>query len=58
MAQATVRPASRCCGGPGVHCDVPSLATPVLLTNLDDKRKWRLDRQGPVEAGDPVATVE
>ncbi len=41
-----------------IQGDVPSLATPVLLTNLDDKRKWRLDRQGPVEAGDPVATVE
>ena len=35
-----------------IQGDVPSLATPVLLTNLDDKRTWRLDRQGPVEAGD------
>lgn len=41
-----------------IQSDVPSLATPVLLTNLDDKRTWRLDRQGKVEAGEPVATVD
>lgn len=41
-----------------IQGDVPSLATPVLLTNLDDKRTWRLDRQGAVEAGEPVATVD
>ncbi|MBY6277971.1 MAG: PTS glucose transporter subunit IIA [Symbiobacterium thermophilum] len=41
-----------------IQSDVPSLATPVLLTNLGDKRTWRLDRQGKVEAGEPVATVD
>jgi len=41
-----------------IQGEVPSLATPVLFTNLDDNRTWRLDRLGAVEAGDPVATVE
>lgn len=36
---------------------VPSLATPVVFTNLE-KREWSLDRQGEVKAGDPVATVK
>jgi len=41
-----------------IQGDVPSLATPVVFTNLDEKKSWRLERQGSVEAGDPVAVVE
>ncbi|MBP2018460.1 glucose-specific phosphotransferase system IIA component [Symbiobacterium terraclitae] len=40
-----------------IQGDVPSLATPVVYTNLEEKQTWRLERQGPVDAGDPVATV-
>jgi glucose-specific phosphotransferase system IIA component len=36
---------------------VPSLATPVVFTNLE-KRGWSLDRQGDVQAGEAVATVK
>lgn len=35
---------------------VPSLATPVVFTNLEE-RDWTLSRQGEVQAGDAVATV-
>jgi len=41
-----------------IQRDVPSLATTVVFTNLDEKKSWRLERQGSVEAGDPVAVVE
>jgi len=41
-----------------IQGDVPSLATTVVFTNLDEKKSWRLERQGSVEAGDPVAVVE
>lgn len=36
---------------------VPSLATPIVFTNLEG-REWALTRQGTVKAGDEVATVK
>lgn len=41
-----------------IQGDVPSLATPVVFTILEEKQTWNLERQGPVEAGDAVATVQ
>jgi glucose-specific phosphotransferase system IIA component len=40
----------------GIRDQVPSLMTPVVFTNLED-RSWRLTAQGTVRAGEPVATV-
>jgi PTS system D-glucosamine-specific IIC component len=37
---------------------VPSLATPVVFTNLASlDRPWKLEREGPAAAGDAVASV-
>jgi glucose-specific phosphotransferase system IIA component len=36
---------------------VPSLATPIVFTNLE-KREWSLTKQGTVKAGDVVAVVK
>jgi len=38
--------------------EVPSLATPVVFTNLEVKQTWRVERQGQVSAGDPVGKVQ
>ncbi|HLN61366.1 MAG TPA: PTS glucose transporter subunit IIA [Symbiobacteriaceae bacterium] len=39
-----------------IRAKVPSLITPVVFTNLED-RTWSLTKKGPAKAGDAVATV-
>ena len=36
----------------------PSMASPILCTELDDKQKVRLLADGPVRAGDPLLAID
>lgn len=41
-----------------LKANVPSLATPVLCTELEDDQRIRLLKEGPVKAGEPLFEVE
>lgn len=41
-----------------LKANAPSLATPVLCTELEDDQRIRLLKEGPVKAGEPLFEVE
>lgn len=41
-----------------LKANAPSLATPVLCTELEDNQRIRLLKEGPVKAGEPLFEVE
>ena len=41
-----------------LKANAPSLATPVLCTELEDDQRIRLLKEGPVKAGEPLCEVE